>query len=67
MSKFNGYLDSYDVEEFTEKEKLTDGVMGLPQNQERIIERRMETILPQFFIGLQFILEASTGNKETLS
>lgn len=67
MSKFNGYLDSYDVEEFTEKEKLTDGVMALPQNQERIIERRMETILPQFFIGLQFILEASTGNKETLS
>lgn len=64
MSKFNGYFDSHDVEGFTKEEKLTDGVMALSQNKERISERSMRTILPQFFIGFQFILEASKGNSQ---
>lgn len=63
VSKFNGYLDCSDAEEFTEEEKLTDGVMALSQNKERIIKRSMETTLSQFFPEFQFILEASKGQK----
>lgn len=64
MSKFNGYFDSHAVEGFTREEKLTDGVMALSQNKERISERSMRTILPQCFIGFRFILEASKGNSQ---
>lgn len=63
MSKFNGYLDCPDAEEFTKEEKLTDGVMALSQNKERIIKRSMETVLSQFFTEFQLILEASKGQK----
>lgn len=64
MPKFNGYLDSHDVEGLTKEEKLTDGVMALSQNKERVSERSMRTSLPQFCIGFQFILEASKGSSQ---
>lgn len=67
MSKFNGYFYSCDAEEVRKEEKLTDDVIALSQNKERIIERSMETILPQFFRGFQFGRHPQAIDKETLS